>query len=117
MGISTKKGAPTAAILLAAVLAAAPLVAAVRRVDVQVREDVLGGRIWGDAGAYEKLSGRVYFSVRPGDPHNRAVVAAPAVVRRDAGILPRVRPGVLPPDGTPIRVVLRLAPRPVASPG
>jgi hypothetical protein len=29
----------------------------------------------------------------------------------------RVRPGILPRDGTPIRVVLRLASRPVASPG
>jgi hypothetical protein len=59
--------------------------ARVDRVDVQHREDVLGGRTWGSAGAYEKLSGRVYFKVRPDDPHNRAIVDLDKADRNAAG--------------------------------
>jgi hypothetical protein len=59
--------------------------ARVDRVDVQRREDVLGGKAWGSAGAYEKLSGRVYFKVRPDDPHNRAIVDLDKAERNAAG--------------------------------
>ena len=44
------------------------------RVDVASRSDVLGGLDFGSAGAYERLTGRVYFSVAVADPHNRGIV-------------------------------------------
>src|SRR5262245_43619781 len=54
-------------------LACAVAHARVLRVDVTRREEVLGGRPFGIAGAYEKIVGRVVFALRPDDPHNRAV--------------------------------------------
>ena len=39
--------------------------AKVVRFDVEERADVLDGRVFGLAGGYEKISGRVYFAVDP----------------------------------------------------
>ncbi len=64
---------------------AAPLFGAVSRVDVQRREDVLGGRPWGNAGPYEKLAGRVYFRVNPLNPHNRTIVDLDKAERDPSG--------------------------------
>jgi hypothetical protein len=55
------------------VLAAAPLGAEVTRVEIQRREDVLGGRSFGSAGPYEKLVGKAYFAVDPNNPHNKVI--------------------------------------------
>ncbi len=63
-----------AQIFLLGILTAAPLLARAERVEVRRREDVLAGKSWGKVGPYEKLAGRVYFKVRPDNPHNRAVV-------------------------------------------
>jgi hypothetical protein len=41
---------------------------------VASRLDVLGGKPFGKAGAYERLTGKVYFSVRVGNPHNSRIV-------------------------------------------
>ena len=46
----------------------------VTRVDIQRREDVLGGKAFGAAGPYEKFVGKVYFAVDPNNPHNRIIV-------------------------------------------
>ena len=43
------------------------------RFDVDVREDVLGGRSWGLAGAYERLAGRIHFEVDPQNSANRII--------------------------------------------
>ncbi|UCC25964.1 MAG: hypothetical protein JSU98_02470 [Gemmatimonadales bacterium] len=51
-----------------------PGVADVVRVDITLREDVLGGRPFGDAGAYEKIVGRIYFAFDPRSPANAAIV-------------------------------------------
>jgi hypothetical protein len=51
-----------------------PLHARVSRVEVTSRADVLGGRAFGDAGAYERLVGRVYFSLAVGNKHNQRIV-------------------------------------------
>lgn len=72
-------------LLFSILLLSAVALARVDRVDVQRREDILGGRAWGSAGAYEKLSGRVYFKVRPADPHNRAIVDLDKAGRNAAG--------------------------------
>lgn len=44
------------------------------RVVVDRREVILDGRAWGDAGAYEKLVGRIFFAFDPRNPANEMVV-------------------------------------------
>jgi len=51
-----------------------PLGARVLRVDVTSRQDVLNGKSFGDVGPYERVTGRVYFSVAVANPHNRRIV-------------------------------------------
>jgi Alpha/beta hydrolase domain len=65
-----------AAVLLAFVLAlpGAPAFARVARVEIVTREDVAGGKPFGDAGPYEKVVGRVHFAVSPRARQNRRVV-------------------------------------------
>ncbi|PYR24482.1 MAG: hypothetical protein DMF92_22590, partial [Acidobacteria bacterium] len=55
-------------------LAPASSPAEVTRVDIQRREDVLGGKSFGKVGPYEKLVGTVYFAVDPDNPHNKIIV-------------------------------------------
>jgi hypothetical protein len=44
------------------------------RVEITSRVDVLGGRPFGDAGAYERITGRVFFSLPVANPHNARIV-------------------------------------------
>jgi hypothetical protein len=60
------------AVLSSTVATSAP--AAVRRLTVESRQDVLGGRSFGTAGAYEKLAGVVEFALDPADPANARIV-------------------------------------------
>lgn len=64
------------AALAAAALALAPRPAAARvvRVVVDRREDVAAGAAFGAAGAYERLTGRVFFAFDPRNPHDRQIV-------------------------------------------
>jgi hypothetical protein len=55
-------------------LAGVPSHARVTRVEVTSSADVLGGKSFGDTGPYERLSGRVYFSLPVDNPHNAAIV-------------------------------------------
>jgi hypothetical protein len=50
-----------------------PAVAEVVRIDVQSRADLVGGKPFGAAGAYEKLSGRIYFEVDPANDANKII--------------------------------------------
>jgi Alpha/beta hydrolase domain len=52
----------------------ARLDARVTRVEITSRADVLSGKPFGDAGAYERISGRIYFSLPVSNPHNRHIV-------------------------------------------
>jgi TonB family protein len=61
-------------VMLGVFLFAAPLDARVTRVEVSRRADVLGGRAFGDAGAYERITGKIYFSVAVTNPHNQRIV-------------------------------------------
>ena len=58
-----------------ALVAVAPAVisAEVARIEIAIREDVLGGKPFGAVGAYEKLAGRVYFAVAPETAQNRII--------------------------------------------
>ncbi|MBE7157048.1 MAG: hypothetical protein INR62_01195 [Rhodospirillales bacterium] len=44
------------------------------RVDVSSRTNVADGRSFGDAGAYERLTGRIFFSVPVANKHNTVIV-------------------------------------------
>jgi hypothetical protein len=59
---------------LVVAVAPAALRAEVTRVEITSRQDVLSGKAFGNVGAYEKLSGTVYFSVDPNNPHNKIIV-------------------------------------------
>ncbi|MFZ1140201.1 MAG: alpha/beta hydrolase domain-containing protein [Candidatus Sulfotelmatobacter sp.] len=61
-------------LLLTLTLTALPLSARVLRVETATRTDVLGGKQFGDAGAYERITGRVYFSLPVANPHNHRIV-------------------------------------------
>jgi len=48
--------------------------ARVIRVEIATRADVLNGKSFSDAGSYERITGRAYFSVAIANPHNRRIV-------------------------------------------
>ena len=60
--------------LLIFVLVLLPLHARVVRVEISSRTDVLNGKTFGEAGAYERIIGRVYFSLPVANPHNQRIV-------------------------------------------
>ncbi|MGE5277772.1 MAG: alpha/beta hydrolase domain-containing protein [Acidobacteriota bacterium] len=61
-------------LLPALLLAARPAPAWVARVEVSSRTDLAGGKAFGLAGPYEKVTGTMHFAVRPDDPHDAAIV-------------------------------------------
>ena len=61
-------------ILLTLLFSCSFLNARVIRVEVGSRNDVLNGKPFGDAGSYERITGRVYFSVPVANPHNSRIV-------------------------------------------
>jgi hypothetical protein len=61
-------------LLLCLISSALLLDAKVVRVEIASRNDVLNGKVFGDAGAYERITGRVYFSLAVANPHNRRIV-------------------------------------------
>jgi len=54
--------------------AIAPLSAHVARVEISSRNDVLGGQSFGDAGPYERITGKIFFSVPIANIHNESIV-------------------------------------------
>jgi len=66
-------------------LVSAPVSADVVRIEVQSRADVAGGMTFGAAGAYEKLSGRIFFAVDPSLAANRIVADIDKAPRNAAG--------------------------------
>jgi alpha/beta hydrolase family protein len=61
------------AVTLGMALLPATMRAEVTRVEISSKQDVLGGKPFGTAGAYEKLVGKVYFAVDPNNLHNRII--------------------------------------------
>lgn len=47
--------------------------ARVKRVEIRSRADVLGGQTFGNSCPYERITGRVFFSVAIANPHNRRI--------------------------------------------
>ena len=48
--------------------------ARVTRVEIASRTDVLSGKTFAEAGAYERITGRIYFSLPVAKPHNQLIV-------------------------------------------
>jgi Alpha/beta hydrolase domain len=61
-------------LLLAWLVPIFPLNARVVRVEVTSRSTVLNGKVFGNAGAYERITGRVYFSLSVANSHNLRIV-------------------------------------------
>src|SRR5579862_3927331 len=59
--------------VVAGTLLAANVRAEVTKVVISSRQDVLNGKSFGNTGAYEKLTGKVYFAVDPNNPHNKII--------------------------------------------
>jgi hypothetical protein len=74
-------------VLIASVIAAAPgpTRAEVSRIEVASRAAVLDGKSFGDTGPYEKITGKVYFSVDPANPHNTGIVDLDKAPRNASG--------------------------------
>ncbi|MGH7324681.1 MAG: alpha/beta hydrolase domain-containing protein [Candidatus Rokuibacteriota bacterium] len=72
---------------LATGLASVPstLEARVKSVIVESREDVLGGRIFGNVGSYEKLRGTVVYELDPNHPANAGIVDLTRAPRTGTG--------------------------------
>jgi hypothetical protein len=51
-----------------------PVYPHVIRIDVASRGDVLGGKAYGGAGSYERIAGRIYFSLPVNNLHNPRIV-------------------------------------------
>src|SRR5215472_2448211 len=71
-------------VTLSAVLAA-PAEARVVSVEILSRADLQDGKPFGRAGAYERITGRVYFRVNPANIHNRQIVDLDKADRDAAG--------------------------------
>ena len=59
---------------LSLLLTVGPVYARVLRVDVASRTTVLNGKEFGKAGAYERITGRIYFSLPVANAHNQRIV-------------------------------------------
>src|ERR1700693_4410631 len=59
--------------------------AEVARIEISRRQDVLGGKAFGDVGAYEKLVGKVYYAIAPENPHNRIIADLDKATRNSQG--------------------------------
>ncbi len=68
-------------------LSAANLRANVTRIEISSRSDLLGGKSFGLAGAYEKIAGRVWFEVDPREAHNRVIVDLDKAPRNARGLV------------------------------
>jgi hypothetical protein len=75
----------SAALLIAFVALTAQ--AGVTRFEVTSRTDVLGGKSFGSAGPYEKIVGKVYFTVDPANAHNKTVVNIDKAPRDAQGLV------------------------------
>jgi len=59
--------------------------AEVARIEIASRVDVLGGKPFGDRGPYEKIVGKIFFSLDPEHPRNKAIVDLDKAARDPAG--------------------------------
>ena len=70
-----------------AVLFAASVRADVVRIRVESRADIAGGAAWGLAGAYERITGTIFFAVDPANPANRIITDIDLAPRNADGLV------------------------------
>lgn len=89
MATAPVKRRPWRYLLIAAplVIAAAPIEAAVERVEILERSPFAGGAAFGAVGGYERISGRLHFAIDPRDPANAAIVDLGLAERDDRGLV------------------------------
>lgn len=74
--------------ILPLTLCLAPLsMAALLRIEVADRSDVLGGKSFGAAGPYERISGKAYFAVDPSLPANKIICDIDKAPRNEKGLV------------------------------
>src|SRR5262249_56311712 len=61
--------------------------AGVTRIEIISRADLLNGKEFGLAGAYEKIIAKVYFAVDPNNPHNKIIVDLGRAQRNEQGLV------------------------------
>ncbi len=71
--------------VLVVFLFALPLHAEVVRIDVTSREDVRSGKLFGAAGSFESLSGKIYFAVDPRNSANQIIADIDKAPKNSAG--------------------------------
>ena len=64
-----------------------PVQAGVTRIEIISRADLLNGKEFGPAGAYEKIVAKVHFAVDPRNPHNKTVVDLDKARRNEQGLV------------------------------
>src|SRR6195256_3547006 len=85
MNANTRRNLGVALVAVVWGLAPAMTRAEVTRVEISSRQDVLGGKAFGTVGAYEKLSGKVYFAVDSNNPHNKIIADIDKAPRNSQG--------------------------------
>jgi hypothetical protein len=75
----------TLRLTLALILLAAPVHAEVVRFEVTSRADVVAGKAFGAAGAYEKLTGKIYFAIDPRNSVNQIIADIDKAPKNAAG--------------------------------
>ena len=61
--------------------------ARVTRIEITSRVSLIGGKSFGLAGPYEKVIGKVYFTVDPDNPHNKIIVDLDKAPRNAQGLV------------------------------
>jgi Alpha/beta hydrolase domain len=79
------RGAHFGLLVVAIAGAPYPTRAEVARIEIASRAQVLDGKAFGDVGAYEKIIGKVFFSVDPANPRNKPIVDLDKAPRDAAG--------------------------------
>src|SRR5262247_2275323 len=64
-----------------------PVQGGVTRIEIISRADLLNGKEFGLAGAYEKIIAKVYFAVDPNNAHNKVIVDLGRAQRNEQGLV------------------------------
>ena len=75
----------SALIVLVAALIPALVSAEVSRAEITARRDLAAGRAFGAAGAYEQLTGKLYFLIDPANKRNTVIADLDKAPRNAAG--------------------------------
>jgi len=76
-----------ASLLFIALCAVTGAQAAVTRIEIISRADLLSGKEFGLAGAYEKVVAKVYFAADPNNPYNKVIVDLDKAPRNSQGLV------------------------------